>query len=213
MFLSLVLLSGCNNKPSLTKLPPLPNPSSTDTVKPTPGANFFTSDDPVWGQANAPITMVVFSDFQCPYCGKFAEELSQLEKDWISTGKVKVQYRDFPLAMHKNSLSAHAAASAAERQGKYWEYHQFLYRDRAAWEKLENPSDYLLGIAKDLGLDIDKFVNDYNDPSIIAEITTDRNEGRLSGLEGTPAYLINNKLYNGLMDLPDLIKVLQAIKS
>lgn len=207
-FLSATLLSGCN-KSSLTKLPPIPAP--TEKVTPTPDANFFTGDDPVWGDANAPISMVVFSDFQCPFCAQFAERLNEIEKDWITSGKMKVQYRDFPLSIHKNSLSAHVAASAADRQGKYWEFHQRLYREQGIWEKLDTPGDYLLGIAKDLGLDIDTFVKDYQDPSMITEITADRDDGRLTGMEGTPAFLINGKRYQGLPTTEELAASLQAI--
>lgn len=208
-FLSAALLSGCNKSPSLVKPTPIPVP--TEKVTPTPDANFFTGDDPVWGDPNAPISMVVFSDFQCPFCATLASELLEIEKDWIATNKLKVQYRDFPLSIHKNSLSAHVASSAAERQGKYWEFHQRLYREQKSWEKLSNPSDYLLGIATDLGLDIEKFVKDYQDPAIIVEITADRDSGRLTGMEGTPSFFINGKLYEGVPPTSDLIKALQTV--
>lgn len=208
ILMSVVFLAACKPVTALKMPAPLPAQSS-DTISAPENENFLSNDDPVWGDVNAPVAMVVFSDYQCPYCKKLADVLSQVEDDWVKTGKLKIQYRDFPLAMHKNSLSAHVAASAADRQGKYWEYHQRLYSDQEAWVAMKDPSDYLLEIAKGLGLNIDTFVKDYQDPAIIAEITQDRDAGRSTELEGTPAFLINGKLYNGLPPLADLIKYLQ----
>jgi len=203
-----LLLFGC--APTLPTPSPLPDPAASDISADTKDGNFLTTDDPVWGDAKAPMTMVVFSDFQCPFCAQLAQTLDKIEADWIKTGKLKVQYRDFPLAGHKNSLSAHIAAAAALRQGKYWEYHQRLYREQASWETLKTPSDYLVKLAQDLNLDMDKFVSDYNDPAIVRELIDDRNAGRRTGMEGTPAFLINGKLYQGALPIDKLVKELEA---
>ncbi len=91
-------------------------------------------DDPVLGNPNAPVTIIEFGDFQCPYCKKFHDDtFPMLKKTYIDTGKAKFVYRDFPLEnIHPNARPAAEAAECADDQGKFWEYHNALYRDQSA---------------------------------------------------------------------------------
>src|SRR3989344_6219200 len=93
--------------------------------QPSSGIIFVSlDDDPVKGDPNAPITIVEFSDFQCPFCERFfTETLPLIEKNYIKTGKVRLVYRDFPLGFHENAEKAAEAAECADEQGKFWEYH------------------------------------------------------------------------------------------
>jgi len=91
------------------------------------------NDDPVKGDLNAPVTIIEFSDFQCPYCGRFFKStLTEIERDYIKTGKVRYVFRDFPLDFHKQAPKASEAANCAGEQGKYWEMHDKLFENQNA---------------------------------------------------------------------------------
>src|SRR3989304_8064980 len=113
-------------------------------------------DDPVKGNQNAPVTVIEFSDFQCPFCSKFYQEtLSQLEDNYIDTGKVKFVYRDMPIDnLHPNARAAHIAAECADEKGKFWDYHNMLFENQVEWQRLPT-TDFkstLSQYATDLGL-------------------------------------------------------------
>ncbi len=93
------------------------------------GIEVEIGDSPVKGDANAPITIVEFSDFQCPFCARFyTQTLGQIEREYIDTGKVKLVYKDFPLnSIHPNAQKAAEAARCAGEQNKFWEYHDKLF--------------------------------------------------------------------------------------
>jgi len=87
--------------------------------------------DPVLGSSNAPVTMVEISDFQCPFCGKYAREtFPQIKKEYVDTGKVKIIFKNFPLPMHPNAQKAAEAAECAADQGKFWEYKEKLFANQ-----------------------------------------------------------------------------------
>ena len=92
-------------------------------------------DDPVKGNPNAPVTVVEFSDFQCPFCSRFfTQTLPLIEENYINTGKVKLVYKDFPLVtLHPNVKPVHVAAECADEQGKFWEYHDALFENTLKW--------------------------------------------------------------------------------
>jgi protein-disulfide isomerase len=141
-------------------------------------------DDPVRGEADAPVTMVVFSDFQCPFCGRVEPTLSQLQKAYA--GKVRMVWKHQPLPMHPNAIPAAIAAEAAREQGKFWEMHDKLF---AAQQDL-NPATYER-YAKELGLDLAKFK-----AAVAAErgkdrIAADQALAGSAGVNGTPTMFLN----------------------
>ena len=88
-------------------------------------------DDAVLGDLSAPVTMIVFGDFECPYCSQaFKTSEAQIRKEYVETGKVKMIYRDFPIAGHLSAIPAAEAAGCAHEQGKYWEYHDALFENQ-----------------------------------------------------------------------------------
>lgn len=92
---------------------------------------------PILGNKNAKVTMVEWSDFQCPYCEQFfTATLGQIKKDYIDTGKIKVAFRQYPLPFHANAEKAAEASECAHEQGKFWAYHDILFQNQAAWENL-----------------------------------------------------------------------------
>lgn len=144
-------------------------------------------DSPVLGKADAPVTIVEFSDFQCPYCAKLLPELKQIEK--MYPDRVKVVFKFFPLSMHPYAHKAAAAAIAAGKQGKFWEMHDQLFANynRLSDAKVEE-------IAKNLKLDMDQFNKDWKDPKNEEIIRRDQLLGRQVQVRGTPTVFINGRL-------------------
>ncbi len=140
------------------------------------------------GDANAPVTIIEFSDFQCPFCGRFyTDALPQIEANYIKTGKAKLYYRQFPLVeIHPFAQKAAEASECASDQGKFWEYHNLLFADQQA---LDVPS--LKADAKKLGLDSAKFDACLDGGVKASIVSSDTNDGLAAGVSGTPSFYIN----------------------
>ena len=146
-----------------------------------------TSGSPFRGAANAPVTLVLFTDFQCPYCARISPLLYQvLEKN---KGKVKLVFKNSPLATHQFARKAATAALAAGRQGKFWEFHDRLFQN---YKRLND--QVVREQAKQLGLDLDKLEKDINDPQIMQVINQDMQDGAKAGVRGTPTIFVNGSL-------------------
>ena len=142
-------------------------------------------DDPVKGDPTAPVTVIEFSDFQCPFCSRFYDQtLSQLEENYIDTGLVKLVYRDMPLtSIHPNAFSAHVAAECADEQNKFWEYHDMLFENQAEWNRLasDNLSSKLAEYASTLELETSSFETCVTSQKISDEVTADGAQARTYG--------------------------------
>jgi protein-disulfide isomerase len=154
-------------------------------------------DDPVKGNPNAPITIIEFSDFQCPFCKRFHETtLPMLEKNYISTGKVKFVYRDFPITnIHPNAVPTALASECADDQGKFWEYHDKIFVNQKSWQDLEiaDSVNVLKQYAIELGLDMGEFNQCLETGKYLDEIQNDLQDGRDYGVTGTPGFFIGNE--------------------
>ena len=156
-------------------------------------AEVSEDDDPVEGDPNAPVTIIEFSDFQCPYCGKFYKEtLPQITETYIETGKVKLVFRDFPLNFHQYAQKASEAAECADEQGKFWEYHNILFENQDALT-----IDDLKQYASDLNLDTEQFNECLDSGKYEEEVKSDMEDGSSYGVSGTPAFFINGQLLSG----------------
>lgn len=139
------------------------------------------------GSASAPVTIVEFTDLQCPYCARFASQtLPELKRQYIATGKVRFVSRDLPLPMHAQAKAAAVAARCAGRQGKYWEYREALF---AAQSELGNdPFDRL---ATQAGLDPSKFAACRANPGTLpTDVQYDAALAGSIGINGTPSFVI-----------------------
>jgi protein-disulfide isomerase len=145
------------------------------------------SGSPFKGTDDAPVTIALFTDFQCPYCARIVPLLDQvLEKN---KGKVKLVFKNFPLNIHQFARKAAAAALAAGKQGKFWEYHDRLF------ENYNRLNDQLLQeLARQLGLDMEKFEKEMNDPQVMQVINQDVQDGARAGVRGTPTIFVNGFL-------------------
>ena len=142
---------------------------------------------PFKGNANAAVTLVEFTDYQCGFCARYVKEtFPQLERDYIATGKLKYVFRNFPLeAIHKQSFKAHEAAVCAGEQGKFWEMHDRLFATPIALEPAQ-----LISYAQALGLNPGKFEACFNADSHAAEIRRDISDGQKAGVTGTPTFFL-----------------------
>jgi protein-disulfide isomerase len=144
-----------------------------------------TTGAPFKGAADAPVAIVLFTDFQCPYCAKIVPVLDQvLEKN---KGKAKLVFKNFPLNSHQFARKAAAAALAAGKQGKFWELHDRLFQN---YNRLSD--QVVQEQAQQLGLDMQKFNKDMNDPQIMQVINRDLQDGAKAGVRGTPAIYVNS---------------------
>ena len=141
---------------------------------------------PVLGPKNAPVTIVAFSDFQCPFCSRVVPTLHDLEKQY--EGKIKVVFKHQPLPFHNNAKIAAAASMAANEQGKFWEMHDKLFANQQA---LDRPN--LERYAQELGLDMGKFKAALDSNKYDAYIQADSAEGMRVGANGTPTFFINGR--------------------
>ncbi len=149
--------------------------------------------DPVKGDSNAAVTIVEFSEFQCPYCGKYVDEAyKNIMDDYVKTGKVKYVFRDFPLGFHAEAKPAAMAAECAHEQNKFWEYHDKLFANQDVLGT-ENYKKW----ASDLGLDTTQFNACLSSEKYKSEVEEDFSEGQTYGVTGTPAFFINGKLISG----------------
>lgn len=166
-----------------------PAPAARPDTAPTQPQNVKVSidDDPIRGNKDAPVTIIEFSDYQCPFCKRFYDQVvPSIEEDYVSKGKVRLVFRDYPLQFHKKAVPAAIAANCAGEQGKYWEVHDFLFENP---EKLD--TDAVLSSTQELGLDHGKFEKCVNDKAAKeAEIKNDFADGQKYGVTGTPSFFI-----------------------
>ena len=143
--------------------------------------------EPVKGDKNAPVTVVEFSDFQCPFCSRFFRQtLPQLDKEYIKTGKIKLVYRDYPLVrIHPNAFKAAEAAQCAGDQGMFWQMHDRLFANPKSLGEKDLP-----GHAKSLGLDAAKFKACLDSGQKKAGVRADIADAVKAGVRGTPTFLI-----------------------
>ena len=145
-----------------------------------------TAGSPFKGPADAPVEIVVFSEFQCPYCAQLSPLLDDVAMVYPET--VRVVYKHFPLRRHKMSHPAAKAAFAAQQQGKFWKYHHRLYEN---FEKLT--PEFLRETARTLELDMEQFESDMNSKATMAAIQRDIQDAREADVRGVPAVFVNGR--------------------
>ena len=170
-----------------------PAPKLLDDPVPIP-----TLGSPVMGPADARITLVEFSDFQCPYCSKAVAQINATLKAYPND--LRLIFKQYPLDSHPAAAISAAASLAAHQQGKFWPMHDVLFANRS---KLSRQS--ILAWAKDIGLDMKRFTADLDSDATRKAVLRDQADGDKAGVEGTPTVFLNGQRYNG--DLaPEAIK-------
>lgn len=170
--------------------------------------NVSADDDPSIGPADAPVTIIEFSDYQCPFCKRFRDQtLDQLLKTY--EGKVRFVYRDFPLnGIHAAAQQAAEAAECADDQGQFWAMHDVIFNNQSALAKASGTDLFKVYAAK-LKLDIEKFSACLDSGKYASEVQHDLEDGIAYGVTGTPAFFINGQLISGAVPLATLAEVIE----
>ncbi len=163
-------------------------------------------DDPVLGDENAPVTIVEFSDFQCSFCKRaFDQSVTALKREYIDTGQVKLVYRDYPLPFHSEAAPAAEAAECAHDQGKFWEYHDALFKNQQSLG-----SDLYTELAEELGLDVNEFKSCMESGKHKEEVQSDMSYGSQVGVSGTPTFFINGIKLVGAQPFQAFQQIIEA---
>lgn len=153
-------------------------------------------DDPFIGNKNAKVTIIEFSDFQCPFCRKFWNDtLPQIKKEYIDTGKVKFVYRDFPLDFHAGAKPAAEGTECADDQGKFWELHDKIFQeqDKQGQGTIQFTKADVVKWAGQIGLNMTQFNQCLDSGKYKAEVEKDMSDGTAAGVSGTPTTYVNGR--------------------
>jgi protein-disulfide isomerase len=165
-----------------------------------PTANVQLANANTLGSKTAPVMLVEFADYECPYCQKVAADIQKLQTDF--GGKVAVTFKDFPLPMHAHAEKAAEAVRCAGKQGKYWEMHDQVFHSK------QLDVDQLKTQARALELDGAQFDQCVDSGETAAAVQQDRQEGVQLGLSGTPSFFINGHFFSGALDYSALKQII-----
>lgn len=152
-------------------------------------------NSPVLGKADAPITVIAFSDFQCPFCTRGADTMKDVKKEYGD--KVKIVFKNLPLPFHPEAKPAGVAALAAHKQGKFWEMHDKLFENQS-----QLGAETYARLAKEIGLDVKKFESDIKDAALEKQVEEDAALASKLGVRGTPGFFVNGVQVRGARPLP-----------
>jgi protein-disulfide isomerase len=179
--------------------------------QPEPDKNYAVptgEDRPFAGKQDALVTIVEFSDFQCPYCSRVNPTVAELKKKYPDD--VRVIFRHHPLPMHKQAPAAARAAQAAHLQGKFWEMHDALFENGRA---LDDANEKIMELAQGLGLDMDKFKKDFDSEATKKVLKEDEEAAMQWGARGTPAFFVNGRFLSGAQPIEAFDKLVVEEKA
>ena len=165
------------------------------------------------GSPSAPVTVYEMSDFQCPFCRRFAlETFREIEREYISRGKVRWVFVNFPLtSIHANAVAAAATAVCSARQGAFWPMHDLLYQYQETWAPLKEPGPFFVSLADSAGISKDKLVACVKSPATEGEIRFEAEGAERAGASSTPTFYIEGAMVTGAQPLPVFRQVLDSI--
>ncbi|MDN5894077.1 MAG: thioredoxin domain-containing protein [Nocardioides sp.] len=183
--------------------------SSESSAGPLSGLARRDADDPVaLGEVDAPVVMVAYSEYQCPYCGKFARDTEpKLIEKYVEDGTLRIEWRDFPY-LGPESTTAALAGRAAAAQDKFWEFHEAMFADQLPPNSGNLNEEYVASVADDAGLDVDQFREDMSSDAVQKLVDADFNEGQSLGVNGTPSFVINGTPVVGAQPLEHFEQVI-----
>lgn len=160
------------------------------------------------GPPEAPVTVIEYSDFQCPACKAYAPLVKELIA--ASNGGVRVVYRHFPLPQHPNAIPTAIASEAAARQGKFWEMSDLIFARQDEWKNADNPNELLKQYAAQLKLDSAVFETDLADPAMREKVLNDLATGQKAGVNATPTFFVNGKKIQNPRSLEEFTEIINA---
>jgi protein-disulfide isomerase len=163
-----------------------------------------TKNDHIQGSRSAPVVLLEYGDYECPYCGDAYYVIKQVQAE--AGDRLAFVFRNFPLSqIHPHALRAAYAAEAADLQKNFWPMHDLIYENQDTLE-----DEYLISFAIELGLDIGKFVADMASPAVEEKVRSDFMSGIRSGVNGTPTFFINGKRHDGSYEFEVLMEAVEA---
>lgn len=189
-----------------------------DSAAPTDAnGNTVQASNYIYGEGKSGVTVVEYGDFECPGCGGYFPVISQIKEKYKD--QITFQFRNFPLSsIHPNSMAAHRAAVAAEKQGKFWEMHDLLFQGQTTWNaqsgnNFDQATKLFEGYAEQLSLNMDQYRSDRDSAATNSQIQADIKAGKDIGITGTPTFLVNGKKIDNPQGLEDFTKIIDdAIK-
>lgn len=161
-------------------------------------ARRIDGDPTALGSIDAPVVLVEYADYRCPFCGVFARDtMPLLVKEYVDSGQLRIEWRDFPV-FGDESVAAAIAGRAAGEQGKFWEFHEVLFANAPERGHPELPRERLIEIATEIEVaDIDRFTADLDNPELATAVGVDQAEAAAIGVTSTPIFLINDTPVSG----------------
>jgi len=203
-------LVGCATPtPAPTNTPTAPTPEPDNTPEATSEPLIPLDDDPMLGSPDAPVTMIEYSEYLCPYCQRFVlETLPLIEEEYIDTGKVKLIFRDFPVH-GQGAVAIAMVAECAADQGNFWDMHVLLFERAEEWSQSEDPLTTFQQYAEEIGIDQHELVNCLELGTPFERILEDYNIGSQEGVSGTPTFFINGTKIVGAQPLDEFQRVIE----
>jgi protein-disulfide isomerase len=165
----------------------------------------------VLGSDSAPVELMEFSDFECPWCARYAVlQMPDIRQRIVPTGRLRVRFVHFPLSIHKKSPYAHLAAACANEQGRFWDLTDLIFANQEDWVESANPASVLEGYAQRLGLDMDRYRSCVRERRPWGQVMADKHLGDSLGITATPTFFINGRELAGA---PTADRVLQIVDS
>jgi protein-disulfide isomerase len=167
------------------------------TAAPIDTSDITTRPSNTEGDASATVTLIEYSDFQCPFCKRFQDSImTRIITDYVKTGKVKLSYKNYAFLGDESRWAAQAAECAAD-QGKFWEMHDLLFNRQQSENSGAFSKENLINLAKEIKVDSAKFTECLNQDKTLERVQADISEGNRIGVRGTPSFLLNGKLIVG----------------
>ncbi|MFC4223791.1 DsbA family protein [Lysinibacter cavernae] len=218
------ILAGVLIVAGLPSSDPAPTPQATGTASSAPEANEeqtgpslstlarrIPGDVAAIGDVDAPVVMIEFADYRCPFCAVFAREtMPPLIKEYVDSGQMRIEWRDLPL-FGDQSIAAAVAVRAAGEQGRFWEYHGALYGGAPDRGHPDYPQSRLIEIAEEAGVpDIEKFTSDLAREDLIDLVYADYSEGTSLGITSAPLFTINETAIAGAQPLSTFREIIES---
>jgi protein-disulfide isomerase len=179
-----------------------------------PGTALPVSEGYLRGNADAPIAITEFGDFECPACGSFATLTEpDVRARIVDAGLANFRFYDFPLPGHPNTMSASLAAACADKQGKFWEMHDAIFQGQTEWngQATTNPRKVLQGYVKALGMDEGAWNACFDSQADVARIEAHKKKGQELGVNSTPTFIIDGVMYSQVFTYDELKKIVDSL--
>lgn len=166
----------------------------------------------VVGSDAAPVEVAEYSDFECPYCARFAVlQLPDIQQRLVATGRVRWRFMHFPLDGHQKSPQAHLSAACANQQGKFWPMHDAIYANQADWVASRRPDRLLRGLAQRIGLDPDAYDRCVSQQAAWGAVLADRRLGDSLGVSATPTFFVNGRRLEQVPNYDELRRLVDSL--